>query len=192
MDSFAALAERDRQRKLNFIHVINRKIKICNICLGNVNTPTSSRNSSHLSTPVSLNTRLRNNSTSSTTSAGGMSDVRRTPPSDEILSMLLGKMNKLDKLDGIEAKISNFLTSLTNMTDKMGDFTEKLRILETIPVLLHRVDAAEVDINKLKSDCNYLRQIVDSKLSSTDPEKGVTITSWRVQHLEESNASLSS
>ena len=31
-----------------------------------------------------------------------------TASSDELLSKLLGKMDKLDKLDGIETQISNF------------------------------------------------------------------------------------
>ena len=47
-------------------------------------------------------------------------------------------------------------------------------------------------IDKLKSDYNSLRQIVDSKLSSTDSLEGVAVTSGRIQHLEELNASLSS
>ena len=33
---------------------------------------------------------------------------RHTLSSDEVLSMLMGKMDKLDKLDGIETKISNY------------------------------------------------------------------------------------
>ena len=79
--------------------------------------------------------------------------------------MLLRKTDKLDKLDGIEAKISHFQTSLTNMTDKIADFSKKLQILETMTVLVPQVNAAVVDIDKLKSDYNSLREIVDSKLS---------------------------
>ena len=41
----------------------NDKITICNFCLVNINTPTSSRNSSLPSMPVAGNTRSRNNST---------------------------------------------------------------------------------------------------------------------------------
>ena len=44
----------------------------------------------------------------------------------------------------------------------------------------------------LKSDKNSPHQIEDSKLSSTDSAKGVAVTSGRIQHLEELNASLSS
>ena len=44
-------------------------------------------------------------------------------------------MDKLDKLDGIETKISNFQVALTNVTDKIAEFTDKLQILDTIHVL---------------------------------------------------------
>ena len=76
---------------------------------------------------------------------------------DELHSMLLGKMDKLDKLDGIETKISNFQVALTNVTDKIAEFTDKLQILDTIPVLIQRIDVATEDIDKLKSDFNSVR-----------------------------------
>ena len=157
----------------------NRKVKLCNIYLVNINTPTSTRNSSRPSISVAENTRSRNNSTNSNTSAGGMSDVRRTPiSSDEIPSMLLNKTDKMHKLDGIEAKISNF------QTDKLANFSEKLQILETISALVQRVDATAEDIDKLKSDYNSLRQIVDSKLSTTDSAKSVAVTNLRFRRIK--------
>ena len=111
---------------------------------------------------------------------------------DELLSMLLGKMDKLDKLDGIETKISNFQVALTNVTDKIAEFTDNLQILDTIPVLTQRIDVATEEINKLKSDFNSLHQLVDSKLLSTDFADGVVAISDKIQHLEVINDSLSS
>ena len=59
-------------------------------------------------------------------------------------------LDKLDKLDGIETKISNFQVALTNVTDKIAEFTEKLQILDTIPILIQRIDVAIEDTDKLK------------------------------------------
>ena len=101
-------------------------------------------------------------------------------------------MDKLDKLDGIETKISNFQVAFTNVTDKIAEFTDKLQILDTIPVLTQRIDVATEDIDKLKSDFNSLHQLVDSKLLSTDSAEGVVAISDKIQHLEVVNASLSS
>ena len=115
-----------------------------------------------------------------------------TPSSDELLSKLLGKMNKLDKLDGIEKQISNFQTSQQNINDKIADFSGKLQVLESIPALVQRVDAAVEDIDKLKSDYNSLRQTLDSQLRSSVSAEGAADTSGRLHHLEEINASLSS
>ena len=115
-----------------------------------------------------------------------------TPSSDEMLSELLGKMDKLKKLDSIETQIFNFQTSLQDMNDKIADFSGKLQVLESIPALVKRVNTAVEDIDKLKSDYNSLRQIVDSQLSSSDSAEGAAETSDRLHHLEEINASLSS
>ena len=81
-------------------------------------------------------------------------------------------MDKLDKLDGIETKISNFQVALTNVTDKIAEFIDKLQILDTIPILTQRIDVATEDIDKLKSDFKSLHQLVDSKLLSTDSAEG--------------------
>ena len=115
-----------------------------------------------------------------------------TPSSDELLSQLLGKMNKLDKLDGIEKQISNFQTSLQDINDKIKDFSGKLQVLESIHALVQRVDATVEDIDKLKSDYNSLRQTVDSQLRSSVSAEGAADISGRLHHLEEINPSLSS
>ena len=101
-------------------------------------------------------------------------------------------MNKLDKLDSIEKQISNFQTSLQDITNKIADFSGKLQVLESIPALVQRVDAAVEDIDKLKSDYNSLRQTIDSQLRSCVSAEGTADTSGRLHHLEEINASLSS
>ena len=80
---------------------------------------------------------------------------------DELLSTLLEKMDRLDKLDGIETKISNFQVALTNVTDKIAEFTDQLQILDTIPVLTQRIYIATEDIDKLKRDFNSLHQLVE-------------------------------
>ena len=101
-------------------------------------------------------------------------------------------MDKLDKLDGIEKQISNFQTSLQDINDKIADFSGKLQVLESIPALVQRVDAAVEDIEKLKSDYNSRRQTVDSHLCSSVSAEGATDTSDRLHHLKQINATLSS
>ena len=75
---------------------------------------------------------------------------------------------------------------------KIADFTDKLQILDTIPILTQRIDVATEDIDKLKSDFNSLHQLVDSKLLSTDSAEDVVAISDKIQQLEVVNASLSS
>ena len=72
-------------------------------------------------------------------------------------------MYKLDKLNGVETQIFNFQTSLQDINDIIADFSGKLQFLESIPALVKRLDTAVEDIDKLKSDYNSLRQIVDSR-----------------------------
>ena len=139
-----------------------------------------------------LNANKTENQANATKSAHLTGSTSSNPSSDKMLSMLLGKMDKLDKLDGIETQISNFQTSLQDINDKIADFSVKLQVLESIPALIQRVDAAEENIDKLNSDFNSLRQIVDSQQCSFDSAVSVAVTRDRLQHLEELIASLSS
>ena len=61
-----------------------------------------------------------------------------------------------------------------------------------IPGLVKPVDTAVEDIDKHKSDYDSLRQLVDTKLPSSGPLKGVGVATGKIQHLEELNVNLSS
>ena len=186
-----------------FKQVINKADKLVNACRSCISAANANKQKTK-SINESINENLQDTNkiaptsetektpSSSKQSKNASTSSSVTPSSDELLSKLLGKMDKLDKLDGIEKQISNFQTSLQDINDKIADFSGKLQVLELIPALVKRVDTAVEDIDKLKSDYNSLRQTVDSQLCSSVSAEGAADTSDRLHHLEEINAALSS